>query len=1003
MPNKDKLHKSKYDPNSLSGIHEITRTEKDKKKYKKHSHKKYKAPTSTTCDTESIISTFNKSSSSSSSKSCSCPDSNSCSCSKSSSSSKSCSCPDSSACSCSESSCSSVSDLPCTTKRKECIIVDNKLISANRNKCYQQSGSCKTLDCNVSTKNCNYICIQVNCLVQELNILVANHILELLNNGDIVSPTGPFVDPDGTIVIQNINDPKYTGNEDFLFGSQTLNWQGDNNKTNRLFFIKDGGSFYAGQGQSTWDDSNRGYSNINLGRFHLTSGTGNAAVGGFSNTLGSTAINSVVIGGATNTNNGQQCGLYDSNGCNISNTNTYCYNQACSSCNISNNSNLSSIICSDDCDVNNSYSSMINCSVRCAFDNAQLCYISSSADSNINNSINSTIINSKTSIINNAETVMAFNNNRLTSIDCQYALFVDVSTETGYPINPNNCIHTYILHSNGKSSAVGLTGINYNGIDLTQNPCFPPNSRSQWCKLETSVDSGFTQDVCGLISGFGYVPALGLIDINNSSIRDSNRSLINSSFSTIQASNHCIINASIADGLGVNKGNSAIFAGSDSYMSSFGNNNGYMGVTGIDMMDNISGSTVVTASNNCDIGSMNNTHITASQDVFLVPGYRQTDLNYLNCFFAANNQVYVNNGSTMNTSSSFMVGVQGYGSSTSSVEFKCDNSGIIGGGGHKISGNSIYGCVLLGSTGCEVNNNTFYSSSLSSTRSNMHNTYNSSLIGCVDCGLSSVDGYRNVFMGCSGMTGITVDSDSNISGYNIINCQGYNIHHPNTVNTNANTTHISCTEMDVVYGHNSTFVTCHNGSIAANNSLIAGIGHTCGSTGDFTSDIPNSVYIFGNYCHNAGNSSAPYNNVLLFGGGANSTQQAVAFKNGCADFRTPGGFRIHNGSASESVYAELATDAVTWSFPSDINLKEDLKNIDGSDTLDKLSSLSIYNYKMKNNTNRYIGPVAQEWNSLFGLNDEITRINQNDMIGVCLASIKQLTSRVRELEEKLNI
>ena len=84
---------------------------------------------------------------------------------------------------------------------------------------------------------------------------------------------------------------------------------------------------------------------------------------------------------------------------------------------------------------------------------------------------------------------------------------------------------------------------------------------------------------------------------------------------------------------------------------------------------------------------------------------------------------------------------------------------------------------------------------------------------------------------------------------------------------------------------------------------------------------------------------------------------------------------------------------------SDRNRKEDFRDINGEEILNKLAALPVTSWRYKNDDsgNRYIGPMAQDFHSLFGLGTDTT-IATLDVDGVTLAGIKALERRTADLQ-----
>jgi len=61
-----------------------------------------------------------------------------------------------------------------------------------------------------------------------------------------------------------------------------------------------------------------------------------------------------------------------------------------------------------------------------------------------------------------------------------------------------------------------------------------------------------------------------------------------------------------------------------------------------------------------------------------------------------------------------------------------------------------------------------------------------------------------------------------------------------------------------------------------------------------------------------------------------------------------------------------------------------------------------WNYKLDDDSNQHIGPMAQDFSSLFGLGDSDQHISSIDLTGVTLAAIKALNSIVEVQKEQID-
>jgi hypothetical protein len=110
--------------------------------------------------------------------------------------------------------------------------------------------------------------------------------------------------------------------------------------------------------------------------------------------------------------------------------------------------------------------------------------------------------------------------------------------------------------------------------------------------------------------------------------------------------------------------------------------------------------------------------------------------------------------------------------------------------------------------------------------------------------------------------------------------------------------------------------------------------------------------------------------------------------------------------AAESVAAGRIATAVTRAavasqaegrILSDVNPKENFKDLDGDAVLSKIATMPIreWNYKAQEASVRHLGPTAQDFHAAFGLGDDRSTINGIDADGVALRAIQALEARSR--------
>ncbi|HEV7925414.1 MAG TPA: tail fiber domain-containing protein [Verrucomicrobiae bacterium] len=90
----------------------------------------------------------------------------------------------------------------------------------------------------------------------------------------------------------------------------------------------------------------------------------------------------------------------------------------------------------------------------------------------------------------------------------------------------------------------------------------------------------------------------------------------------------------------------------------------------------------------------------------------------------------------------------------------------------------------------------------------------------------------------------------------------------------------------------------------------------------------------------------------------------------------------------------------SWSFTSDRNAKDRFEAVEPESVLDKVAQLPIKEWSYKGHPQRHIGAMAQDFHSLFPLNDRDTSLNDSDLHGVELAAIKGLNQKMEAKEAK---
>jgi hypothetical protein len=119
--------------------------------------------------------------------------------------------------------------------------------------------------------------------------------------------------------------------------------------------------------------------------------------------------------------------------------------------------------------------------------------------------------------------------------------------------------------------------------------------------------------------------------------------------------------------------------------------------------------------------------------------------------------------------------------------------------------------------------------------------------------------------------------------------------------------------------------------------------------------------------------------------------------------RASGGVRFFSNSTLTSGVT-LAAGGNAWLSVSDSTAKRNIRSVDGHAILEQLDRLPIkqWSYKSQNPTIEHIGPMAQDFYSIFKLGETDTTISTIDPSGVALAAIKELITQNRRLMSEID-
>ena len=171
-----------------------------------------------------------------------------------------------------------------------------------------------------------------------------------------------------------------------------------------------------------------------------------------------------------------------------------------------------------------------------------------------------------------------------------------------------------------------------------------------------------------------------------------------------------------------------------------------------------------------------------------------------------------------------------------------------------------------------------------------------------------------------------------------------------------------------------------NWSIAMGNNLIA--------------DGNNSI-AFGSAA-----STNDKNGAIVFGD-ASTTTYVTADKDNQFKVRAAGGVTFLTNSQM-TTGVSLVSGGGAWLTLSDSTMKRNIKEVNTKQILNKVMELPIkrWNYKSQGEEIEHIGPMAQDFYSIFNVGDNNVTISTIDPSGIALAAIQELYKSTKELKGK---
>ena len=177
-----------------------------------------------------------------------------------------------------------------------------------------------------------------------------------------------------------------------------------------------------------------------------------------------------------------------------------------------------------------------------------------------------------------------------------------------------------------------------------------------------------------------------------------------------------------------------------------------------------------------------------------------------------------------------------------------------------------------------------------------------------------------------------------------------------------------------------------SGNTASGGSATVGGGS--GNTASGNSCVPGGV-------------SADATNTGSFVFNGDSFERTASFGNKTFTVRCEGGARFYTANGT-GVGVQLLTGEGAWSSLSDSNAKTKITAVDPRSILAKVASMPVTEWEYKAVPDRrYIGPMAQDFHTTFGLGSDDKSISTLDSDGVMYAAIQGLVEELKQRDKTM--
>jgi len=204
-----------------------------------------------------------------------------------------------------------------------------------------------------------------------------------------------------------------------------------------------------------------------------------------------------------------------------------------------------------------------------------------------------------------------------------------------------------------------------------------------------------------------------------------------------------------------------------------------------------------------------------------------------------------------------------------------------------------------------------------------------------------------------------------------------------------------------VIGNGTSFSNQHDAFVVSKNGTVTIRTDTANySLRIYNTD--NDSYTYGVYSVANGNGGTNHYGVFGSASGASNNYGVYGSASGSGT-----NYGVYGYAPTASGYAGYFSGNVyvtgSISQSSDRNLKDNFTPVSGSEILQRIEKLPIFqwNYKAEDPSVKHIGPVAQDFHAIFGVGNDDKSISTIDPAGISLAGIQELIRQNREMKEEL--